>query len=546
MAYDMAVEFNTDIVKVYSQHHPHENKQDLIRAYDYASQKHAGQKRGSGEAYIKHPLRTARSCAKWRADKDVIMAALLHDVAEDSNTPLSEIEKSFGPNVAAIVDAVTSLSDRDFDHHTLTKAQRDILSDAKLQRKMNYKALYVKVADRIDNLRTMSGVKEEKRIPKAEHTREIIVPMCRLAQAHHFADVLEELCFEIEHPTMYANYKKHYRRVLKTNDATCRESLAVLSRVFDPSQRINHPHPELNQLKRYIVNFYSNKRSYISLHRQISRGSRNIVADWSSLLSKYNVALYDLTLVVSDAFLADINVNPYDMSDLNSLDDSTNRSFEVAGPLFDAPARLYDMSGRPYEASVRQAYDIFFEYFGKELSHNGFYLLKYCYTTNRDSGYFLIADRMDNMYRLFVRTEREQQRYLYGNIVDDSDFMISDVNETDPRDTYKEKIKIFLRNGNKLSIDKGATVLDVAFYIHPQTGLHFSYAMLDESKTQLPCHTRLNEGDTITIVTDEDAWPEIAWFKYVNTVRAKHELVKYFQKKLAAGLGLSRREGVLP
>lgn len=537
MAYDMAVEFNTDIVKVYSQHHPIENKQDLIRAYDYASQKHAGQKRGSGEAYIKHPLRTARSCAKWRADKDVIMAALLHDVAEDSNTPLSEIEKSFGPNVAAIVDAVTSLSDRDFDHHTLTKAQRDILSDAKLQRKMNYKALLVKVADRIDNLQTMSGVKEEKRIPKAEHTREIIVPMCRLAQAHHFADVLEELCFEIEHPTMYANYKKHYRRVLKTNDATCRESLAVLSRVFDPSQRINHPHPELNQLKRYIVNFYSNKRSYISLHRQISRGSRNIVADWSSLLSKYNVALYDLTLVVSDAFLADINVNPYDMSDLNSLDDSTNRSFEVAGPLFDAPARLYDMSGRPYEASVRQAYDIFFEYFDKELSHNGFYLLKYCYTTNRDSGYFLIADRMDNMYRLFVRTEREQQRYLYGNIVDDSDFMISDVNETDPRDTYKEKIKIFLRNGNKLSIDKGATVLDVAFYIHPQTGLHFSYAMLDESKTQLPCHTRLNEGDTITIVTDEDAWPEIAWFKYVNTVRAKHELVKYFQKKLAAGAG---------
>lgn len=537
MAYDMAVDFNTDIVKVYSQHHPIENKQDLIRAYDYASQKHAGQKRGSGEAYIKHPLRTARSCAKWRADKDVIMAALLHDVAEDSNTPLSEIEKSFGPNVAAIVDAVTSLSDRDFDHHTLTKAQRDILSDAKLQRKMNYKALLVKVADRIDNLQTMSGVKEEKRIPKAEHTREIIVPMCRLAQAHHFADVLEELCFEIEHPTMYANYKKHYRRVLKTNDATCRESLAVLSRVFDPSQRINHPHPELNQLKRYIVNFYSNKRSYISLHRQISRGSRNIVADWSSLLSKYNVALYDLTLVVSDAFLADINVNPYDMSDLNSLDDSTNRSFEVAGPLFDASARLYDMSGRPYEASVRQAYDIFFEYFDKELSHNGFYLLKYCYTTNRDSGYFLIADRMDNMYRLFVRTEREQQRYLYGNIVDDSDFMISDVNETDPRDTYKEKIKIFLRNGNKLSIDKGATVLDVAFYIHPQTGLHFSYAMLDESKTQLPCHTRLNEGDTITIVTDEDAWPEIAWFKYVNTVRAKHELVKYFQKKLAAGAG---------
>ena len=77
MAYDMAVDFYTDIVKVYSQHHPIGNKQDLIRAYEYAAQKHAGQKRGSGEAYIKHPLRTTRSCAKWKADKDVIMAALL-------------------------------------------------------------------------------------------------------------------------------------------------------------------------------------------------------------------------------------------------------------------------------------------------------------------------------------------------------------------------------------------------------------------------------------------------------------------------------------
>lgn len=133
MAYEIGVEFN-DILKIYSQNHKIENKQALMRAYEYACRKHAGQKRGSGEAYIKHPLRTARSVAEWRAETDVIIAALLHDVVEDCNTPLSEIEELFGSNVAKTVDAVTALSDRDFANHTLTKAQKDILSDAKLQR----------------------------------------------------------------------------------------------------------------------------------------------------------------------------------------------------------------------------------------------------------------------------------------------------------------------------------------------------------------------------------------------------------------------------
>ena len=137
---------------------------------------------------------------------------------------------------------------------------------------------------------------------------------------------------------------------------------------------------------------------------------------------------------------------------------------------------------------------------------------------------------MDNMYRLFVRTETEYQRYLYGNIIDaDSSLVITDINEIEPRDTYNEKIKVFRRDGSSMLIDKGATVLDFAFYIHSDLGIHFDYAMVDESKTQLPAYTRLNEGDTITIAADEKNVPDITWFKYVKTSRAVHYLVRYFQ-----------------
>ncbi len=125
----------------------------------------------------------------------------------------------------------------------------------------------------------------------------------------------------------------------------------------------------------------------------------------------------------------------------------------------------------------------------------------------------------------------EYQRFTYGNIVDaDSSLALADINEIEPRDTYNEKIKVFRRDGSAMLIDKGATVLDFAFYIHSDLGYHFDYAMVDESKTQLPAYTRLNDGDTITVVANADISPDITWFNYVKTSKAVHFLVRFFQK----------------
>jgi len=486
MAYELKVDFN-DIMNIYVKNHKVGNKQDIKKAYEYAYNKHCGVTRGSGEPYICHPLRVARQICEWGFESDVIIAAILHDIIEDCDTPLSEIKESFGTNVAVLVDAVTALSDKDFADHTLTKAQRDLLSDARLQKKINDKALYVKIADRIDNLNTLFGVNESKRIPKAEHTREIIIPMARLENAYHFVDILEELCFRTEHPQKYEEMTKHYRQLCNANSKKCRESLDTFSNIFDP--HYNYESNELDRYHRFIVNFIYNQRSCISIFRQISHEADNIKDDWRSIFSKENIALYDLTLIVSDEL----------------TDDNSNI--------------------RPN--------DIFFQYFEKSLSHKGFYLIRYCYTTYKDTGYFLISDEMDNLYRLFVRTETDYQRFTYGNIVtEDSSLILADINEIEPRDTYNEKIKVFRRDGSSMLIDKGATVLDFAFYIHSDLGYHFDYAMIDESKTRLPLHTRLNDGDTITIMASPEIEPEIAWFKHVRTSKAVHFLVKYFQSKI--------------
>ena len=482
MSYALVVNIS-DVMKAYSKNHKVGNKYGIKRAYEFAEKKHAGQTRGSGEPYIKHPLRVARLAAEWGSESDVIMAALLHDVAEDCGVPLSEIRELFGSNVEKIVDTVTALSDKEFANHTLTKAQKDLLSDAKLQSRMNSEALLVKIADRIDNLNTLSGVKPEKRVPKAEHTKEIIIPMARLAKADHLADVLEDLCFKIEHPKMYEDIEKQYRQLLKDNSMTCQEILNTLEETVSSG----YSSRALGKYRRYIVDFVHSERPCISIYRQISREALNLKEDLPALLTKYKIELYDLTFIVSD-----------------EIDD---------------------------EKPGMHPYDVFFQYFDKALSSKGFYLLKYCFTSNKNTGYFLLSDEMDNLYRLFVRTELEYQRFLYGSIVDpDSNFSIDNVNEVEPRDTYNEKIRVFRRDGTAMDIDQGATVLDFAFYIHTDLGLHFDHAIIDESKTKLPLSTRLSEGDLVTIVTNDKVSPDITWFKHVNTSRAKHTLVKYFQK----------------
>ena len=482
MSYALVVNLS-DVMKAYSKNHKVGNKYGIKRAYEFAEKKHAGQTRGSGEPYIKHPLRVARLAAEWGSESDVIMAALLHDVVEDCGVPLSEIRELFGSNVEKIVDAVTALSDKEFANHTLTKAQKDLLSDAKLQSRMNSEALLVKIADRIDNLNTLSGVKPEKRVPKAEHTKEIIIPMARLAKADHLADVLEDLCFKIEHPKMYEDIEKQYRQLLKDNSMTCQETLNTLEETVSSG----YSSRALGKYRRYIVDFVHSERPCISIYRQISREALNLKEDLPALLTKYKIELYDLTFIVSD-----------------EIDD---------------------------EKPGMHPYDVFFQCFDKALSSKGLYLLKYCFTSNKSTGYFLLSDEMDNLYRLFVRTELEYQRFLYGSIVDpDSNFSIDNVNEVEPRDTYNEKIRVFRRDGTAMDIDQGATVLDFAFYIHTDLGLHFDHAIIDESKTKLPLNTRLSEGDLVTIVTSDKVSPDITWFKHVNTSRAKHTLVKYFQK----------------
>lgn len=150
-----------DIINALCANHKIANKAAVNKAYTYAYEKHKGQVRKTGEPYIMHPLRVARAIASWGFESEVVAAALLHDIVEDCHTPVSEITEKFGSNIAGMVDTLTAVNKDLIKAQGLTKEEIDTMSDARLQKKMSEKALFIKVADRLDNLRTIDGVKEE-------------------------------------------------------------------------------------------------------------------------------------------------------------------------------------------------------------------------------------------------------------------------------------------------------------------------------------------------------------------------------------------------
>lgn len=476
--YQRKINFN-DIISSLSANHKVFSKNAVKRAYTYAEKKHEGQFRKTGESYIMHPLRVAKFIAEWGFDSEMVIAALLHDVVEDCNTSIEEIMNEFGSPVANMVNTLTAVNKELHKAKGLSKQEIDKMSDAHLLRTMSEKAMFIKIADRLDNLNTIEGVSEEKQIGKAQHTREILIPMVKKEGAYYLVDQLEELCFKIEHKERYNEISSRYYELRLSNAITTGKIQALLSELFSGNSHLLPK--ELLSYQSNILDFTCTPRTKVSIFRQLSQEADNLKLELPQLFTKHKIALYDFTLI---------------------LDNS------ISNPL-----------------------DVFYKYYEAVLSDRDIYILDYKKTSYEDSKYLLLCDEMDNLYRFFLRTESEQMHYKLGNIIDtDSSLSFVDVDDVDPRDAYKNKIKVFKKDGSACYIDAEATVLDFAFAIHSDLGLHFHYAIIDNLKTGLPAHTRLNEGDMIEIVPNPKIKPKIQWFNCVKTSRATHYLVKYFSQ----------------
>ncbi len=474
-----------EILQLLAVNHPNADKKIVRKAFETAKEQHKNQFRKTGEPYILHPLRVAKLVAGWGFESTMICAALLHDVVEDCKMTINELEKAFNPEIAGIVDTLTEVN-QELKSQGLTKDDIDRMSDARLLMTMSTKALFIKAADRIDNLNTISIMPPEKQIKKARHTRDILIPYIMKEGSYSLVDELEELCFKIEHADRYHEIQERYAKLRKVNEEAANEVIRLFTDVYSADSDSDIIPEELKPYQKGVIDFYCMPRTTISVFRQLSREASNLKKELPELLMKKTLAQYDFTLLIDEDIL----------------------------PKGTQPNEIFE-----------RYYDHFFRDHGITLAAHA------TPTSHQDSVYLVLSDDSHNLYRLFIRTKAGYRKYRLGNFADaDKSISLANVDDIDPKDSFRKTIKIFLRNGQAMQIDAEATVLDLAFKIHTEIGLHFSYALIDSSSTRTPAHVRLSEGDQVTIVTSDDYTANLQWFRYLKTNKATLDLVKYLQK----------------
>src|SRR6186997_3107051 len=183
-----------------------EEREFLRRAYVFSALEHKGQVRHSGEPYLVHPLEVASILAEMRLDPVAIAAGLLHDVVEDTLTTIEKIQERFGPEVAHVVEGVTKISAITFS--SSEERQAENFRKMLLAMVDDIRVILVKLADRLHNMRTLSHLPDERRIPIAQETRDIYAPIANRLGMSKVKNELEELSFRYLEPQAYESLRQ--------------------------------------------------------------------------------------------------------------------------------------------------------------------------------------------------------------------------------------------------------------------------------------------------------------------------------------------------
>lgn len=472
-----------------SRHHQIVSEKLVKGAYMYACDKHANAKRKTGESYIMHPLRVANYISEWGFNDAVVAAALLHDVIEDCNITEDDLGSLFSPEIAKWVNYVSKVREDEISISGLSKEEIDNLTDAKLLRSMSTEAFFIKMGDRLDNLKTIEGMPPQKQVEKAIHTRELIIPLAIKNKAYEIARELTELCFKIENSDKYNVISKKYHILLNENNYRVNNTLHLFQEVFSESfiaaneslSAFTSYVSGLQYRKRYIYDIYKDIQAKIETYPDLfDLGSKK-------LFNKENIPLYDMVLITKE-FSRD---NPIIM-------------------------------------------DLFYGVYEKFLLNNHYYMLSY----NKYGfgfGYIIICDDFDNRYRFFIMSKDEYNQYKFGKhgSIDLGD-LLPLINDSNVGDSLSPKIRVFSRSNQPFYMPPGSTVLDFAFAIHSDIGLRFKCAYIDDNfDVKLPAKTLLKEGDKISIDFNNEAETvTLKSFLNVTTHRAKVKLIEYFSKEI--------------
>lgn len=458
-----------------------EGLSSLGEALVLAGTAHDGQFRDSGEPYIVHTINVGTILSDMELDSDTLVAALLHDVLEDTEISSEELRKKFGPEVVTLVDGVTKLGKLPFK--SIEDYQAENLRKMFLVMAKDIRVVLIKLADRLHNMRTIQALRRDKQLRIARETLEIYAPLAHRLGIYQIKRELEDLCFKVRDPDMYYEMRRRVRKKLPEREAIIKQGIDII----------------LTRLREMGMDTYITGRAkhFYSIYEKMHR--KNLALD----------QLYDLLALrvivnsVAECYTVLGIVHTIWKPIPGQFDDY------IANPKSNMYQSLHTTvvgpSGEPLEVQIRT------------------------WEMHRFAEYGIAAHwrykeqpkKLDDLDAklTWVRQVLETQ----GESSEPSEFL-----EQLKADVLSSEVFVFTPKGEVRSLPKGSTPVDFAYDIHTEIG-HKCVGSMVNGRI-VPMDYELQNGDIVRVLTSPQGKPSRDWLKIAHSGRARSKIRAYFRQ----------------
>ena len=473
-----------------------EDMQRVRNAYALAAEAHKEQRRKTGEPYIIHPIAVARIVAEeLELGANPVIAAFLHDVVEDTDYTIEDIRERFGDDVAFLVGVVTKQKKEKYEKSKQVDNYRQILASVQY----DVRAILIKLADRLHNMRTLDSMRPDKQMKIAGETDYFYAPLANRLGLYHIKSELENLSFRYRCPREYAEIEALLEQEKEENKEKLNAFIETIYGVLSP-------------LNRWIYVEVRYRTPY-SVWRKMQTND----CDFNHVDGKHYVRIvFDSTRMEEKNTLGIDMLGLIPMS-FNKQDEKKKTIWiysDLTSVFKERPGSVTNYIDNPKENGY-QSFHV------KLLSDQGAW-----------EEVHISSERMVRASRLGCtaeRTEANVSQWIekFKEVLQDVAFHSKDMDYMDgvTSSFYNDDIMVFTPKGKGIILPKGATALDFAYEIHSKIGRHAVYARINGKLMSVK--TVLRRGDCVEIGTDENSCPDADWIDHVLTYKAKRHLRSY-------------------
>ncbi len=466
----------------------------VVKAFNLASILHQKTKREDGQPYIVHPLAVAEFIHQLGLDENSIAAAFLHDVVEDENYPLQEIEKKFGSEVAFLVESLTKLEKLNYiKKENYTHLEAENFRKLVIAFSKDIRVLIIKLADRYHNMKTLAALPPERQKRYAQETLEIYAPLAYRLGIQKLSGELEDLAFPYVYPEEYqwllSNVKERY------------EEREAYAQKLKPIVKENLEKHGLKPLR-----IESRAKRYFSLYRKLLRNNM----DFNKIYDL--VALRIITQTVEECYLALGIIHHFWPPLPGRIKDyiarpKPNGYRSLHTTVFCVNDKITEIQIRTEEMDQEAEFGIAAYWAYAQIKENKDYQGKW----------HKIANQKEIRWMAQLR---EWQKYFSGS---------EEYLESVKTDFLKERIFVLTPKNDVIDLPRGATPVDFAYKIHSEIGNTCVGAKVNGKV--VPLDYQLNSGDIVEIITQKRKKPSEKWLRFVKTDLARKHIQRALKEK---------------